>query len=301
MSASVLYDVPGPRARRRNLLYSVVGGAALLGLLVFVVLRLYSQGQFESYMWDLFEYNGIRQRLLDGLVSTLLAFSMAAVLSLVLGALLAAGRLSDHRPVRWVCTAVVEFFRAMPLLIMIFALYLSVFTGTPLWALVIGLTLYNGSVQAEVIRAGINSVPKGQAEAAYALGMRKTQVMLTVLVPQAVRAMLPTIISQLVVTLKDTSLGYVITYEELLYAGGVIMRNTVTEGGNPYVPVVIVVGTVYVLMCLALSYLATWIEKRGRRSRKGTPPAAPDASAPTPGAVPPQMAPEAALEAPRKS
>ncbi|MEU1627862.1 amino acid ABC transporter permease [Streptomyces sp. NPDC020096] len=277
MSASVLFDAPGPKARIRNRVYAVAGTAAILAFIAFVVLRLQAKGQFAGYMWDLFQYTGIQQRIADGLVATLKAFALAAVGSLALGALLAAGRLSDHRPVRWVATAVVEFFRALPLLILIFVLYASVFA--PFWALVLGLTLYNGCVQAEVFRAGVNAVPRGQTEAAYALGMRKSQVMATVLVPQAVRSMLPTIISQLVVTLKDTSLGFIITYEELLYAGRLVASNTVTRGGYPYVPVVIVIGTVYIAMCLALSALAQWIERRGRRSRKGVVPVPAEADA----------------------
>ncbi|MGI5405118.1 amino acid ABC transporter permease [Streptomyces sp. CA-135486] len=268
MTASVLYDAPGPTARLRNRLYAVLCSAALLALTGFVAWRLTAEGQFAPSMWELFQYSGIQQRLADGMVSTLKAFALAALLSLVLGTLLAAGRLSDHAAVRRIATAVVELFRALPLLILVFVLYASLFT--PFWALVTGLALYNASVQAEAFRAGVNAVPKGQSEAAYAMGMRKTQVMATVLVPQAVRAMLPTVIGQLVVTLKDTSLGYIITYEELLYAGRLIASNTTTAGGFPYVPVVIVIGALYIAMCLALSGTANWIELRGRRSPKKT-------------------------------
>lgn len=268
--SSVLFDVPGPKARLRNRIYGGVATLGILGLLYFVYHQLDSTGQFESRLWEPFQYQGVQQRILEGIGFTLKAFVIAAVLSVVFGAMLAMGRLSDHRPVRWTSTAVVEFFRAMPLLIMIFALYIGVFTDTPMWALVIGLTLYNGSVQAEIIRAGINAVPRGQSEAAYALGLRKTQVMVTVLIPQAVRSMLPSIISQLVVTLKDTSLGFIITYEELLYAGLQIAK---TSAGYPYVPVVLVIAPIYIAMCMLLSALATWIERLGRRSSKGSPPA----------------------------
>jgi glutamate transport system permease protein len=276
MSANVLFDAPGPRARLRNRIVGAAASLAILGLLYFVYLRLDESGQFASYLWAPFQYTDIQQRIVEGLLATLKAFALAAVFSLVLGATLAAGRLSDHAPVRWVATVVVEFFRAMPLLIMIFALYVGVFTAAPLWALVIGLTLYNGSVQAEIFRAGINAVPKGQREAAYAIGLRKTQVMVFVLIPQAVRAMLPSIISQLVVTLKDTSLGYIITYEELLYVGNQIAK---TSAGFPFIPMVIVIAPIYIAMCLALSALANWIERRGRRSRKGAPPKAGDIKA----------------------
>ncbi|MFI0820286.1 amino acid ABC transporter permease [Streptomyces sp. NPDC021098] len=281
MSASVLYDAPGPKARIRNRVYSVVGTLAVLGLIVFAVARLNAKGQFAPEMWDIFNYAGVRTSIRDGVVTTLQVFAVASVLSLVLGVVLAVARLSDHKPVRWVATGFIELFRAIPLLITIYVLWVLLLTyrsdlgltgdSTGFWALVVGLTVYNGSVQAEVLRAGINAVPRGQSEAAYALGMSKTQVMTTVLIPQAVRAMLPTIISQLVVTLKDTSLGYVITYQELLFQLQQLAGNIVVNDDNPYVPVIIVGGTIYIAMCLALSSLATWIERRGRRAKTGIP------------------------------
>ncbi|WP_274912870.1 amino acid ABC transporter permease [Streptomyces sp. WZ-12] len=277
--ASVLYDVPGPRARARNRVYSVIGALAVVGLLVFAVLRLNSKGQLDPAVWQIFNYAGVRASIRDGVLTTLQVFAVAAVLSLLLGLLLAVARLSDHKPVRWLATGFVELFRAVPLLITIYALWVVLLTNRDalgltgsqpqFWALVAGLTIYNGAVQAEVLRAGINSVPTGQREAAYALGMSKTQVMITVLLPQAVRAMLPTIISQLVVTLKDTSLGYIITFEELLYTARLMSTNIIVNGNDTYIPVIIVIGSIYVAMCLALSALAHWIERRGRRARTG--------------------------------
>lgn len=273
MSGNVLYDVPGPKARARNRLYGGLSTLALLGLLAFIGYRLDDTGQFQSGLWTAYEYTDTQQRIVDGLLTTVKTFAIAAALSLLLGTLLATARLSDHKPVRWAATAVVEFFRAMPLLIMIFLLYAAVFTSDPMWALVIGLTLYNGSVQAEIFRSGVNAVPKGQSEAAYAIGLRKTQVMASVLVPQAVRTMLPSIISQLVVTLKDTSLGFIILYEELLFVGkSFAEQSRPVNGVYAFIPMVIVFGSIYILMCLALSSVATWVEQRTQRSRKGSPP-----------------------------
>jgi glutamate transport system permease protein len=273
--ASVLYDVPGPRARVRYRIFGVLAVLAIAGLAWYVYDALASHGQFDAAMWSPFEYATVQQRILDGVGDTLSAFGLAALFSLLWGALLATGRLSDHRWLRWPAAAVTEFFRAMSLLVMIFALYKAVFTDQPMYALVLGLTLYNGAVQAEIIRSGIQAVPRGQREAAYALGLRKSQVMLTILLPQAVRSMLPAMIGQLVVTLKDTSLGYVITYTELLYIGKLIATTTSTPHGYAYIPVVLVMAPIYILLCLALNALARWIESRGRRgSNRRTPAAA---------------------------
>ncbi|WP_406423050.1 amino acid ABC transporter permease [Streptomyces sp. NBC_00873] len=264
-AATALYDIPGPRTRKRHFVYGIASTALIIALVGWVIYLLFETEQFTSAKWTPFEYKGIQELLLRGLGNTLKAFAYAAVLSLVLGAVLAVGRLSEHRAVRWLATLVVEFFRAMPVLVMIFFIFVAL-KVQPLPALVAGLTLYNGSVLAEVFRTGINSVERGQREAAYALGMRKTQVMTFVLAPQAVRAMLPTIISQLVVALKDTSLGYLITYEEFLHAGKLIASNL--DYDLPFIPVVMVISPIYIGMCMLLSWFATWVAKRERRSPK---------------------------------
>ncbi|MFF8612717.1 amino acid ABC transporter permease [Streptomyces sp. NPDC015350] len=264
-SATALYDIPGPMARRRHRAYGIVSTTLILALFGWIVYLLFDTGQFTAAKWTPFTYKGIQELLLRGLGNTLKAFAYAAVLSLLLGAVLAIGRLSEHRVVRWAATVFVEFFRAMPVLVMIFFIFVAL-KVQPLPALVTGLTLYNGSVLAEVFRTGINSVERGQREAAYALGMRKTHVMTYVLAPQAVRAMLPTIISQLVVALKDTSLGYLITYEEFLHAGKLIASNL--DYDLPFIPVVMVISPIYIGMCMLLSWFATWVAERERRSPK---------------------------------
>ncbi len=264
--SAVLYDVPGPRARARHRGYAVVGVLAVVSFVGFVVYQFADAGQFDGEMWEWILYEHVQLQLLGALGNTLRAFAVAAVLALAFGAIFAAGRLSDHAAVRVPATIVVEFFRAVPLVVMIFFFHYGIALGAPFYSVVLGLTLYNGSVLAEVFRAGVLSLPKGQGEAAYAIGMRKTQVMRSVLLPQSLRAMLPAIISQLVVLLKDTALGFLITYEELLryarYLGGVV------DFDRPLVPVTLVVGGMYIVMCLALTGLARYLESRNRRNRK---------------------------------
>ncbi|MFE7116830.1 ABC transporter permease subunit, partial [Streptomyces sp. NPDC057654] len=151
MSDTVLYDVPGPRTRRRHRVYGLLATAAILALLGWVLYLLFDTEQFTSRKWTPFVYQGIQEMLLRGLGNTLKAFAYSAVLALALAAVLAAGRLSEHRPVRWAATLLVEFFRAMPVLVMIFFVFVAL-KVQPLPALVTGLTLYNGSVLAEVFR-----------------------------------------------------------------------------------------------------------------------------------------------------
>lgn len=264
--SAVLYDIPGPRARIRNLLISVVASIVIAGLVGYAVYRLYATGQFDPLKWQQFQYESIQLLLLDGLIATLTAAGIAAVLALAFGAFFATGRLSDHLVFRSPSTGVVELFRAIPLLILIFFAYYGTREAgiqiSPMWAVVIGLTLYNGSVLAEIFRAGIQAVPRGQSEAAYAIGMRKTQVMSLILLPQAVRSMLPSIVSQMVVLLKDTALGFIISYHELLYVGKQMGSRLVF--GFPYVPTYLVIAAIYISMCAFLSWFAHWLERRLR-------------------------------------
>lgn len=268
--SSVLFDVPGPKARIRHRAYAVVGVLAILGLLTFIFFRFYDTGQFTARKWEWLQYQQVQTDLANAVLETVKAFALAALLALIFGAIFAAGRLSDHAWIRRISGAIVEFFRAIPALILMFLFFFGLpalgVPMSPFLGVVLGLTLYNGSVLAEVFRAGIQALPKGQAEAAYALGMRKTQVMFFVLLPQAIRAMLPTIISQLVVLLKDTALGFIITFEELLYYARYI--GTQGEFGRPIVPSTLVATGIYVVMCLLLTALATYLEKRNRRSKK---------------------------------
>jgi glutamate transport system permease protein len=269
---STLYDIPGPRARATNRTLAVVGVVLSVAVVGFVVFRFAQSGLFTYEQWDWITYENIQLILLSGLLATLQAFVVGAVLALVFGAVFAAARLSDHAWVRAPAAAIVESFRAIPLLILTVLLYFGIATNA-FTAVVLGLMLYNGSVLAEIFRAGVLAVPRGQSEAAYALGLRKTQVMTSVLLPQALAAMLPTVISQLVVLLKDTALGFIIQYQELLYQGRLIGSQIQLD--SPIIPVAIVIAIIYIAMCLLLSWFASYLEKRLRRRRRSS--VAPDA------------------------
>ncbi len=262
MSQSVLFDAPGPRTIRRHRLYTVLALAVLLGVIAFVLYRFQQEGQLEADKWEVFttpEY--VRFILVDGLLETLKMAGGAIVGAVVLGVVLGIGKLSDHWFLRVPCWAVVEFFRAVPvlfLMIFFFSVY-GIYHGDSgsFWCVVWALSLYNGAVLAEVFRAGMLAVPTGQAEAAYALGMRKGQVVTIVLMPQAVKIMIPAIISQCVVALKDTSLGYAILATGLTS----VARPLYTQFQN-HVPVYIVIALIYIAVNLVLTALATYAQKR---------------------------------------
>ncbi|WP_189024112.1 amino acid ABC transporter permease [Nocardia rhizosphaerihabitans] len=272
MSApSVLFDAPGPRARVRHHLYSVlvVLALAVFGWLLFDAFA--EQGQFTAAKWKPFLEAGVWETyLLPGLRGTLTAAAISIVFALIFGMIFGILRLSDHRWIRWTAGAIVELARAIPVLILMIFLF-AVFgeykifrsDDLALAAVVIALVIYNASVIAEIVRAGIRSLPKGQTEAAVALGLRKTQLMRLILLPQAITAMLPALVSQMVVVLKDTALGYQITYVELVRAGqqeGASQQNTI--------PALMVVALIMISLNLALTFLATTLEKRLRSRRK---------------------------------
>jgi glutamate transport system permease protein len=274
-TTSVLFDAPGPLARRRQRIGTVLGGLLVLALIGLALWRLGSNGQLDPARWSiLFDTRaGVPQALGTALVDTLKVAAVGMVAATILGAVLAFGRLSDHAWVRVPVTTVIEFFRAVPLLILIlFCLLYLPKIGLSIGAfgaLALGLTLYNMAVLAEIFRAGILSVDRGQSEAAYALGMRKSQVMLLVLLPQAVRRMLPVLIAQLVVLLKDSSLGFIVGYFELLRQARSLVEFFNFKFGNIYTfQLYVAAGLIYIIVNLLLSALGRYIEKRTRGNVK---------------------------------
>ncbi len=274
MTAPILYDVPGPKARRRIRIGTVVGILLILGLIAYVLVKLAGNGQLEGQRWAVIfdPRSSVPQFLLRGLVATLQVAALGMVLATAMGALLAIGRLSDHRWVRIPVTTVIEFFRAVPLLVVIFAAFLLPPTfGVPISAyaaLVIGLTLYNSAVIAEIVRAGILSIDKGQSEAAYGIGMRKWQVMTFILLPQAIRRMLPVLIAQLVVLLKDSSLGFIIGYFELLRSARSLVEFFRVDFGDQYsFQIYVAAAVIYIFVNVVLSIFARWLDKRLARSK----------------------------------
>jgi glutamate transport system permease protein len=266
VTEAVLYDAAGPRGRRRILVGSVIGVLVVVVLLGAAVARVAAKGGFDPEVWRVLTEGAVQRLIGRGLLATLRAALIAMALSMLVGAVLAVGRLSRRAWVARPAGAWVELFRGLPLLLLILFLFLGLpaagITISVFWALVAGLTLYNSAVIGEIFRAGILSLPKGQTEAAYAIGLRRGQTLRLILVPQAVRRMLPALISQLVTLLKDTSLGFVIGYAELLRNG-----RTAVEflGGRYSIPIYTAIAVVYIAVNATLSFTARWLDRRTQR------------------------------------
>jgi glutamate transport system permease protein len=265
MRTTTLYEAPGPRGRARQRAFSVLSAFAVLGLLAATGMRLQSTGQFDAEKWAIFWHWGTAKFLLDGLLSTIEAAACSALLAFVLAMPLALGRLSTHRWIRTLAGAYVELFRAVPLLLLILFMVIELpalgFDWPALAFLVVAMALHHGALTAEVVRAGILSLPRGQREAALALGMRPWQAMLHVVLPQALRNMLPALISSLLAIVQDTSLGYVIPYDELLHRS----QDVSSYAPESLLQAAFVVTMMYGVVSALLLYAKRWVIRRQSR------------------------------------
>ncbi len=273
MSApQVLFDAPGPKAVIRHRVIAALGVLVLLAILAFVFLRLDEKGQLEVGKWtSLIEGSAWENYWLPGIWNTLRVSVIAVVFSIVFGLILAMGRMSDIGVLRWTTTIFVEFFRAVPVLIMMIFTYFflayqewSNDAWNPFIAVVVGLLLYNSSVLCEVIRSGVRSLPSGQREAGLSIGLNPSQVRRSILVPQSLTSMLPVIVSQIIVIVKDSALGYIIFYPELLTAA----RNFGSSRGN-VLQSYLFVAVLFIVINYGISKLAEAIEDRQRQKAAG--------------------------------
>ncbi|MFV0407499.1 MAG: amino acid ABC transporter permease [Propioniciclava sp.] len=270
MSAPVLFDEPGPRTRSLYRVLTVVGVAVALLIVYFVLARMYEKDQLTAAKWLPFLTPVVwTEYLIPGLWGTLRAAMAAIGLALIFGLLFGMGRLSRNPLIRIPAGIVVEFFRAVPVLIMVIFAF-AVYTGlrvfdtalNPFLAVVTALTVYNGSLIAELVRSGVNSLPRGQAEAGLSIGLSPGETLRLIQLPQALRAMLPALIGQTVVIVKDSALGYMITYLDLL--------NWSKTLGSAYantVPAYIVAALLFIAMNNLLSQVAERVEARLSRHR----------------------------------
>lgn len=256
-----LYEAPGPRTRRRIVVGTVITSAAIVAIVAWVVARLYEMGQFDSRYWYFFVQPSTWRFLLMGLAGTAEVALCAGAIALVLGILFMLGRISHNRVVSTVFRVIINFFRGIPSLLLIYFFFLVIpsygIKMPSFWMLTLPIALTASGVLAEVFRAGVNAVPKGQREAALSIGMTEGKVMRKIILPQAIRYVIPSLISQLVVVVKDTSVAYVVSYPDLLQNARVLISNY-----DALVSVYFVVAIIYILINYAINQWAVNLARR---------------------------------------
>jgi glutamate transport system permease protein len=301
--SSVLYDTPGPRTRAKTLIASIVAVPVILLLAyLFIYKPLADRNQFDWKLWSPIldpsdpNFALVWDRWKDGWLRTLKAAGLSMVFSFVLGSLLGLARrelrelrrrrFPDNPPpartglITSVLTGVglsrgwVEIARGTPVYVTIMVVYIflprwGVSFDDRLWFLVIGLTIYNSVVIAEILRSGMENLPGGQREAALAVGLSSWQTSLLVLYPQALRIMMPALISQLVVVLKDTSLGgLTVSYEEALRTTQQMVEAFRGLNIANGIPMFATLGVMYILVNYGVSRLAIYLQGRMGGTRR---------------------------------
>ena len=253
----ILFGAPRPRAIAITRVMSVVAAGVLLLMVAGIVARFRSAGQLDGRLWEFFGWQTTWAFLGKGLLGTLASAAMAGVIALTLGLVLLLGRLAPSRLLRWPSIAVIEFLRGTPTLLLIYVCFLVLpsigIKMSTYWMLTLPIGLSTAAVVAEVYRAGVLAVPRGQTDAARSLGMTPIQGFFLIVFPQAVRYIVPALVAQLVIVVKDTTFGYVVTYGELMQNAKVLIANY-----HSLVPVYLVVAALYCLV----NYATSWASRR---------------------------------------
>lgn len=262
----MLYEEPGPKAKLRIRVVTGISLAAIAALAVVVIRQFYITGQLDPKYWSFFARATTWTFLGKGLLGTLEAAIMAGILAFTAGFLLMLGRISRFRILRGICTALIEFTRGVPTLLFIYFFFLVVpqfgIQMSALWKISIPVAISACGVVAEVLRSGVNAVPKGQTEAALSLGMRDGSVFLKVVFPQAIRYVIPALIAELVIVVKDTTFAYVVNFPDLMQNAKVLISNY-----DALLSVYLVVAVIYILINYLLNRLSDTVAARQRRKK----------------------------------
>ena len=256
-----LYEEPGPRMRKKIAIGTAISAVLVAALIAFVVWRFYITGNLDAKYWSFFLKPTTWTFLGQGFLGTIEVALTAGAMSLVLGLLLMLGRISGIKPLAIVCRVIIDFFRGVPSLLLIYFFFLVVpqygIKMPSFWMIALPVGFAASGVLAEVFRAGVNAVPRGQTEAAMSLGMRKSHITFKIVLPQALRIVIPSLISQLVVVVKDTTLGYVVSYPDLLQNARVLISNY-----DALVSTYFVVAIIYIIVNYGINKLALVVSNR---------------------------------------
>lgn len=256
-----LYEAPGPRTRRRVRIATAISLILVVAALAAIGYRFYITGQFAPRYWTFFAKATTWKFLLQGFAGTVRVALTAGAIALALGLLLMLGRISHVKGISTVCRIVTDFFRSLPSLLLIYFFFLIVpqygIKMSSFWMLTLPVALAASGVLAEVFRAGVNAVPKGQVEAALSLGMSPLRTTLKIVLPQAIRFVIPSLISQLVVVVKDTTVAYVVSYPDLMQNARVLITNY-----DALVSVYFTIAIIYILINYAINQASIYVSHR---------------------------------------
>lgn len=257
----VLYETPGPKARRRIAVASAVSIVLFAALLFLIIRQFYITGQLDAKYWGFFTKYATWRFLCRGLTGTLKAALAAGLIAFLAGLLLMLGRISGSRPVQGISAILIEFSRGVPTLLFIYFFFLIApqlgLKLSAFWKISLPVAISASGVVAEVLRSGVNAVPKGQTEAALSLGMLKGSVFFRIVFPQALRYVVPALISELVIVLKDTTFAYVVNYPDLMQNARVLISNH-----DALLSVYLVVAVIYIIINYILNKVSVAIARR---------------------------------------
>ncbi len=256
-----LYEPPGPKTRKKMLVGTVVTLASVLALAAWIVYRFWVTGQLSARYWQLFSWRTTWIYLGRGLLGTFEVALTSAVIAIVLGLALMLGRTGRFAWLRVVCAAITNFFRGVPSLLFIYFFFFTMpsvgISMPPFWMMVLPISFAASGVLAEVFRAGMNAVPKGQTEAGLSIGLSPWKVKTKIVMPQAIRFVIPSLISQLVVVVKDTALAYVVSYPDLMQNAQVLRTNY-----DAMVSTFLVVGLIYIVINYLINKASVYVSRR---------------------------------------
>ena len=256
-----LYEAPGPKTRARLRLGTAATAVLVALALLAIVNQFYITGQLDPRYWSFFLQSTTWSFLFSGFLGTLRVAITAGAISLVLGLVLMLGRTSGIRWLSAVCRLVTDFFRGVPSLLLIYFFYLVVpqygIKMPSFWMLTLPVSLAASGVLAEVFRAGVNAVPKGQVEAALSVGLTRARTMRLIVLPQAIHYVIPSLISQLVVVVKDTTVAYVVSYPDLMQNARVLITSY-----DALVSVYFTIAVIYILINFAINQASAYVSRR---------------------------------------
>ena len=259
-----LYESPGPRTRRKIRIITGLALLALLALLGVIVRQFYVTGQLDAKYWSFFARWTTWRFLGQGLLTTLAAALTGSAISFTLGFLLMRGKFQG-KAIRLISTFLIEFTRGVPTLLLIYFFFLVVpktgWKPSAFWKITLPCAISACGVVAEALRSGVNAVPAGQREAALSLGLSERRTFYRIVFPQAFRFVIPSLIAELVIVLKDTTFAYVVSCADLMQNAKVLISNY-----DAMLSIYLVVAVIYILINYLLNTLSERIAGSRRRS-----------------------------------